>query len=86
MYCNVEPDLVLLDVMMPGIDGFEVCRRLREGPRGERLPIIMLTGLEDTSSIERAYDEGATDFIQTDQLDAAASPRPLRAALRKPAR
>ena len=63
MYCNVEPDLVLLDVMMPGIDGFEVCRRLREGPRGERLPIIMLTGLEDTSSIERAYDEGATDFI-----------------------
>lgn len=60
---NVEPDVVLLDVVMPGIDGFEVCRRLRGEPRGERLPIIMLTGLEDTSSIERAYDEGATDFI-----------------------
>ena len=63
LFGSVNPDLVLLDVMMPGIDGFEVCRRLREEPRGHRLPIIMLTGLEDTRSIERAYDEGATDFI-----------------------
>ncbi|MDY0014487.1 MAG: EAL domain-containing protein [Rhodocyclaceae bacterium] len=58
-----RPDVVLLDVMMPGIDGFEVCRRLRQHPRRGRVPVIMLTGLDDTRSIERAYDSGATDFI-----------------------
>ena len=41
-------DLVLLDVMMPGLDGFEVCRQLRQRPRGATLPILMLTGLNDT--------------------------------------
>ncbi|QID18960.1 EAL domain-containing protein [Nitrogeniibacter mangrovi] len=60
-YARQRPDLVLLDVMMPGMDGFETCRRLRE--RGAFEPIIMLTGLEDTASIEKAYDSGATDFI-----------------------
>src|SRR5574337_43064 len=58
-----RPDLVLLDVVMPGLDGFEVCRRLRAHPRLGHVPIIMLTGLEDTESIEKAYDSGATDFI-----------------------
>jgi diguanylate cyclase (GGDEF)-like protein/PAS domain S-box-containing protein len=58
-----RPDLVLLDVVMPGLDGFEVCRRLRSHPRLGHVPVIMLTGLEDTESIERAYDSGATDFI-----------------------
>ncbi|MBT0962068.1 putative bifunctional diguanylate cyclase/phosphodiesterase [Denitromonas iodatirespirans] len=56
-----SPDLVLLDVLMPGIDGFETCRRLRR--QGVRVPVIMLTGLEDSASIEQAYDSGATDFI-----------------------
>ena len=56
-----RPDLILLDVLMPGIDGFETCRRLRG--QGVRVPVIMLTGLEDTASIELAYDSGATDFI-----------------------
>ncbi len=56
-------DLVLLDVMMPGMDGYEVCRRIRANPLGARLPVLMLTGLNDTSSIEQAYASGATDFI-----------------------
>src|SRR3989304_2580111 len=57
------PDLLLLDVMMPGMDGFEACCMLRKKPGAERVPIIMLTGLDDTDSIRRAYDSGATDFI-----------------------
>ncbi|MCB1960908.1 MAG: EAL domain-containing protein [Rhodocyclaceae bacterium] len=61
VYQERRPDLILLDVMMPGLDGFETCRRLRA--QGARVPIIMLTGLEDTASIETAYDSGATDFI-----------------------
>ena len=58
-----HPDLVLLDIVMPGIDGFEVCRRLRAGDVGKNLAIMMLTGLDDTESIERAYQCGADDFI-----------------------
>ena len=56
-------DLMLLDVLMPGIDGYTVCERLRRHPRGQWLPILMLTGLNDSESIERAYRAGATDFI-----------------------
>ena len=56
-------DLVLLDVMMPGLDGYEVCRRIRATAWGARVPILILTGLDDTGSIERAYAHGATDFI-----------------------
>jgi diguanylate cyclase (GGDEF)-like protein/PAS domain S-box-containing protein len=56
-------DLVLLDVMMPDMDGYQVCRHVRALPHGERIPIIMLTGLNDTQSIELAYQAGATDFI-----------------------
>jgi diguanylate cyclase (GGDEF)-like protein len=56
-------DLILLDVMMPGLDGYEICRRIRAMPAGGRVPILMLTGLNDTASIELAYRHGATDFI-----------------------
>ncbi len=56
-------DLILLDVMMPGIDGYEVCQRVRAMAHGARVPILMLTGLNDTESIERAYRDGATEFI-----------------------
>ncbi len=59
---DLEPDLILLDVMMPGIDGFEVCGRLRERPETRNVPVLMLTGLDDVASINRAYDLGATDF------------------------
>ncbi|MBL8447253.1 MAG: EAL domain-containing protein [Zoogloeaceae bacterium] len=60
---TLRPDLVLLDVLMPGLDGFSVCRRLRAHPRRGHVPVIMMTGLEDTESIEEAYESGATDFI-----------------------
>ncbi len=59
----VQPDIVLLDVMMPEMDGYELCARLRAHPSGTLVPVLMLTGLDDLESINRAYDVGATDFI-----------------------
>jgi PAS domain S-box-containing protein len=58
-----QPDIVLLDVVMPGLDGFAVCTALRQSPDGRYCPIVMVTGLDDVESIERAYQVGATDFI-----------------------
>ena len=49
--------------MMPQLDGYEVCARLRAMPGGGAVPVIMLTGLDDNESIDRAYEVGATDFI-----------------------
>ena len=56
-------ELVLLDVVMPEMDGFEACNRLRTIPGGEHVPVVMVTGLEDIESIDRAFEVGATDFI-----------------------
>lgn len=58
-----RPALVLLDVDMPGQDGYAVCRTLRARPGAAHLPIVMLTGYEDAASVDRAYAGGATDFI-----------------------
>ncbi|NVN89661.1 MAG: EAL domain-containing protein [Desulfuromonadales bacterium] len=63
MFSRLQPDIVLLDVMLPGIDGFTVCRQIREHPEGKNTPVLMMTGLDDIESIKRAYDSGATDFI-----------------------
>lgn len=57
------PDLVLLDVDMPGIDGFEVCRRIRQRWDATEVPVIMVTGMDDLASINQAYEAGANDFI-----------------------
>ena len=57
------PDLILLDVMMPGMDGFEVCRRLRSTPALAEVPIILLTALDDTASRLEGIEAGADDFI-----------------------
>ena len=59
----LTPDLILLDVDMPGIDGFEVCRRIRQRWSPHDLPVIMVTGMDDLNSINLAYDVGANDFI-----------------------
>jgi len=63
MLVNWHPDVVLLDALMPGLDGFETCRQLRQLPAGRSLPVLMLTGLDDETSINRAYEVGATDFF-----------------------
>jgi PleD family two-component response regulator len=63
LFKSFQPTLVLMDVLMPNLDGFATCLALRQLPRGEHVPIIMVTGLEDLISINRAYDAGATDFI-----------------------
>lgn len=60
---QLHPDVVLMDVMMPGMDGFAVTTELRRRPGGGRIPILMMTGLNDHESIDRAFDAGATDFI-----------------------
>ena len=57
------PDVVLLDVMMPEMDGFATCAALRRLANGEHTPILIMTGLDDFDSITKAYDAGATDFI-----------------------
>jgi C4-dicarboxylate-specific signal transduction histidine kinase len=57
------PDLVLLDVMMPGLDGYEVCRRLRACLRAEYIPIILITALDGRKNIVRGLEAGADDFL-----------------------
>jgi DNA-binding response OmpR family regulator len=60
---ELSPDLILLDVMMPDMDGFEVCRRLRADPYLAEVPIIMLTALDDRESRLQGIEAGADDFI-----------------------
>ena len=57
------PDVVVLDAIMPGLDGFETCVALRNMPGFDHVPVLMLTGLDDEASINRAYQVGATDFF-----------------------
>jgi adenylate cyclase len=59
---ELAPDVVLLDILMPGMDGYEVCRRLRGDPGTEALPILMITAAEDQRKVP-ALDSGADDFI-----------------------
>lgn len=60
---GITPDLILLDVMMPGMDGFEVCRRLRTHPMLSEVPVIMVTALDDQASRLQGIEAGADDFI-----------------------
>ena len=60
---QLHPDVVLLDIMMPEMDGFAACAALRKLPEGAHTPILIMTGLDDYDSITKAYDAGATDFL-----------------------
>lgn len=76
-----RPDIIVLDVMMPGLDGFEFCSRLRANPASLDVPVLMVTSLDDPSSIDRAFEVGATDFA-TKPLNWAIETHRLRYMLR----
>ncbi|MDD2336810.1 MAG: EAL domain-containing protein [Geobacteraceae bacterium] len=59
----LQPDLIFLDVIMPGQDGFCICKQIRSMDSGDAVPIVMMTGLDDHESVKKAYEAGATDFI-----------------------
>lgn len=62
-FTHFQPDLILLDAVMPDIDGFVCCQKIRSLPGGDRPPILLITVLDDQKSIEQAFAAGATDYI-----------------------
>jgi diguanylate cyclase (GGDEF)-like protein len=76
--------IVLLDVEMPGIDGYEVCRRLRRDARFGSIPVVMVTGHEDSTAVTLAFEAGATDFVSK-PVNWALLPRRLEYILRNAA-
>src|SRR5262245_14604429 len=57
------PDLVLLDILMPGIDGYEVCRRLRASPKTREIPVMFLSSLEEAHEKARGFEIGGNDYV-----------------------
>ena len=76
-----RPDLILLDVMMPKISGFEVCKRLRANPVSRDIAVLMITALDQPSDIDRAVEAGTNDFL-TKPINKAELLLRVRAALR----
>ncbi|NJK35077.1 MAG: hybrid sensor histidine kinase/response regulator [Oscillatoriales cyanobacterium SM2_2_1] len=62
-YQAFVPDMVLMDAMMPNMDGFDACAQIQRLPEPYHAPVLMITGLEDTSSVDQAFAAGATDYI-----------------------
>ncbi len=68
---NDSPDLILLDIMMPGIDGFETCRRLKANKKTAHIPVVMVTALTDATDRVRGLESGADDFLSKPVNDTA---------------
>jgi CheY-like chemotaxis protein len=58
-----KPDVIMLDIMMPGIDGIEVCRRLKSNPKLKSIPVIMVSALGEDSDLKMGLEAGAQDYI-----------------------
>tara|TARA_B100001750_G_C15510148_1_gene603067 strand:- start:191 stop:1630 length:1440 start_codon:yes stop_codon:yes gene_type:complete len=78
---NEKPDMVLLDVMMPEMDGFEVCRRIKNDPETEHIPVVMVTALTDAADRVNGLEAGADDFL-TKPLDDVALMARVRSLIR----
>ena len=59
----VSPDAILLDALMPGLDGFDLCRRIKANPAWSHIPVIFMTGLSETSHIVQGFDAGGVDYV-----------------------
>src|SRR4051794_11964761 len=68
---RAECDIVLLDVMMPDMDGFEVCRRIKSNPATQHLPVVMVTALDQASDRVKGLEAGADDFLTKPVSDVA---------------
>ncbi len=75
-----RPDLILLDIMMPKMSGFEVCKQLKSNPETRDIPIVMVTALSETADIERATECGTDDYL-TKPIERAALVNLVRAML-----
>ncbi|MBD1903207.1 GAF domain-containing protein [Trichocoleus sp. DQ-A3] len=62
-YISLHPDIVLLDALMPILDGFSCCRQLKSLPQGDRTPVLIITSLDDRESVNQAFEAGATDYV-----------------------
>lgn len=58
-----QPDVIILDIMMPDVDGWEICQRLRQDPRTKYIPVIMLTALDETQHVVKGFECGADDYL-----------------------
>lgn len=76
-----KPDLILLDIMMPRVSGFEVCKRLRSDPQTRDIGVVMITALDQPSDVERAVDAGCDDFL-TKPINKTALLHRVRSVLR----
>ena len=63
MVANISPDLILLDIMMPGIDGYETCRRLKQDEKTRMIPVLIVTALSEKQRLVKAMESGADDFL-----------------------
>ncbi len=64
-----EIDLILLDIMMPGMDGFQTCKKLKEDPKTAAIPILFLSGKDSYEDIKKAYECGGSDYIVKPFID-----------------